>query len=97
MNDQQTQSAQRGARSAPPSGYAIPEPLFSCSEDGCREECSYTANMLHWYEAGQRWVCENCWENLPMIDEENMPPIGISLKMWLLRENVSVAALLHNR
>jgi hypothetical protein len=67
----------------------IPQALFSCSEEGCREETTYPAEMLYWYEQESRWVCFCCWDDLPPLNEEcDMPEKGETLENYLVRENV---------
>jgi hypothetical protein len=62
----------------------IPQALFSCSEEGCREETTYPADMLNWYEQESRWVCDNCWDELPALNEEcDMPEKGETLENYL--------------
>lgn len=42
------------------------EPLFSCSDENCRVECSYPADMLAVFEG--KPICEECYENNPPFD-----------------------------
>ena len=42
------------------------EPLFSCSDDDCRVEASYPANMLRIFEG--KPICENCYDENPPFD-----------------------------
>lgn len=69
----------------------IPQALFSCSTPGCREECSYPADMLYWYEPERRWMCEPCWDNL--LTEE-APQTKVSLKTYLLMRGLCAPSLL---
>ena len=39
------------------------EPLFSCCMDGCREECSFPADMLAVW--GGKLICEDCYFEVP--------------------------------
>jgi hypothetical protein len=43
----------------------IPEALYSCHFNCCRQEVSYPAEMLRWYDVVRDWVCDYCWENQP--------------------------------
>jgi hypothetical protein len=62
----------------------IPEALFSCSNQDCAEETTYPADMLNWYEEECRWVCDNCWDELPVLNEEcDMPEKGETLENYL--------------
>lgn len=75
----------------------IPHPLFSCAFSGCTEEVSYESDSLFWYAAGKKWVCENCWENLPRIgadEESELPKLGPSLEAYILASSLSAADLL---
>jgi hypothetical protein len=77
----------------------LPRPLFSCSIDGCQEEVSYHADQLFWYEQDKNWVCENCWDDLPRIgdeDEGEVPERGVSLEAHILGLSLSAADLLQN-
>lgn len=66
-----------------------PKPLYSCSV--CREDCSCEAEDLFWYAAESRWVCENCWDELPAInDGEDSPKKGLSLKEYLAYANLAL-------
>lgn len=44
------------------------EPFYSCSQEGCAEECSYPADMLNMYEGEP--VCEGCWDDMPIVIKE---------------------------
>jgi hypothetical protein len=76
----------------------IPEALFSCSNQYCAEETTYPAEMLYWYEQECRWVCDNCWDDLPPLNEEcDMPEKGETLQDYLDRHNVQRAEILKGR
>lgn len=77
-------------------GFAIPRALFSCSQPGCCEEVSYYADQLYWYAAGKRWVCENCWEDLPApTNDDDKPTRGITLAEYIIGRELPAVALLH--
>ncbi len=80
----------------------IPQAFFACSEAGCAEDTTYPAEMLYWYEPERRWVCENCWENLPPPNPDDddgplHPPRGESLEAYLTRTRPPLATLLDGR
>lgn len=78
-------------------GSAIPRALFPCSNDYCREEVSYHADQLYWHAAEKRWVCENCWDDLPgPTDEEGRPMRGITLAEHIIGGDFKAVALLQN-
>lgn len=73
-------------------GSEIPSALFSCSNEYCGAEVSYHADQLYWYAAEKRWVCENCWGDLPgPTDEDDRPCRGVTLA-----EHIKAVALLQN-
>ena len=47
------------------------KPLFSCSEEGCREEVSYYADMLA--ELDGKLICENCYDEWPFSVKPRNP------------------------
>ena len=82
---------------AAPTGSAIPRALFSCSNTYCAEEVSHHADDLYWYAAEQRWVCEQCWDNLPApTDEAGNPTRGITLAEYIIGRQLPAVALLQN-
>lgn len=59
-------------------------PLFSCSQDGCREEVSYPADMLQMHDG--KPFCEECYDNLPHSARAADPDDeGGTLAWWQLR------------
>lgn len=56
----------------------LPKALYSCSVDYCRE-CSYPADMLHWHAVDGVWLCDYCWDNLPLDENEDDQKKGISM------------------
>lgn len=91
------QSPASGASLPPRTGSAIPRALFSCSNKYCREEVSYHADQLYWYAQEKRWVCENCWDNLPdPTDEEGRPTRGVTLAEHIIGGDFKAVALLQN-
>lgn len=72
----------------------IPQALFPCSNTWCSQEVSYHADQLYWYEAGKKWVCEYCWDELPADEGGNSPSRGISLMKHITAVNPLAVALL---
>lgn len=91
-------SQQHGGESLPASdGAAIPRALFSCSNQYCREEVSYHADQLYWHAAEKRWVCENCWDDLPgPTDDDGHPTRGITLAEHIIGGDFKAVTLLQN-
>lgn len=56
------------------------EPLFSCSQDGCREECSYPADMLALHNGAP--ICEDCYYNLPWKNQAPDPDDDQDTLSW---------------
>jgi hypothetical protein len=78
-------------------GSAIPRALFSCSNKYCREEVSYYADQLYWYDQEKRWVCDNCWDNLPdPTDEDGRPTRGVTLAEHIIGGDFKAIALVRN-
>lgn len=78
-------------------GSTIPRALFSCSNDYCREQVSYHAEQLYWYAAENRWVCENCWDDLPVpTDEDVRPTRGMTLAEHIIGGDFNAVMLLSN-
>lgn len=71
-----------------------PRALFSCSNQYCAEENSYHASQLNWYAPEQRWVCENCWDDLPPDSNDEPPLRGISLSEHLLKNRPTIETLI---
>ncbi len=61
-----------------PDGSDIPEALYSCSNRYCAQDVSYYADQLYWYARQKRWVCENCFGDLP-----DSPKRGIALEGYI--------------
>ena len=91
-------SQQHSGASLPASdGSAIPRALFSCSNEYCREEVSYHADQLYWHAAEKRWVCENCWDELPgPTDDDGRPTRGITLAEHIIGGDFKAVTLLQN-
>ena len=89
--------AEAGALLPPATGSAIPRALFSCSNEYCCDEVSYHADQLYWHAAEKRWVCENCWDELPGPTDEDGPPTrGITLAEHIIGGDFKAVTLLQN-
>lgn len=92
-----TEKLASGNVSDPASGCAVPQALFSCSNEYCRPEVSYPADMLYWFDAEKRWVCEMCWDDLPApTDDDGKLTRGITLAEYIIGHQLPAVALLHN-
>lgn len=92
-----TAQPESGASLPPRNGSAIPRALFSCSNEYCREEVSYHADQLYWYAQEKRWVCENCWDNLPgPTDEDGSPTRGVTLAEHIIGGDFKAVTLLQS-
>jgi hypothetical protein len=81
----------------PANGSAIPRALFSCSNEYCRQEVSYYADQLYWHAAEKRWVCENCWDDLPgPTDDDDRPTRGVTLAEHIIGGDFKAVVLLQN-
>ena len=56
------------------------KPLFSCSEEGCREEVSYYADMLA--ELDGKLICENCYDEMPFGERPRHPDCEEEWLSW---------------
>ena len=56
------------------------EPLFSCSQEGCREECSYPADMLALHNGEP--ICEDCYCDLPFKSKSPDPHDEEETLIW---------------
>lgn len=59
---------------------SVNEPLFSCSQDGCREECSYPADMLALHNGAP--ICEDCYHDLPFKSQAPDPNDEEETLIW---------------
>ena len=58
----------------------LEEPLFSCSREGCREECSWPVDMLRLHNG--KPICDDCYGYLPFKEQAPDPDSEEETLMW---------------
>ncbi len=62
-----------------PTSKPIPEPLYSCGIEGCREERTWPAHSLHWSETVKAWICQECWDS--EIHGDHHPAVSLESEL----------------
>jgi hypothetical protein len=74
------------ASNDPPDDAAIPQPLYSCSDDECSAEHSWRAHDLHWVPIWGGWYCDECIDGRGYAEGISVVETGPSLQEWLDRQ-----------